>query len=1263
MELENYCPKELESKAKEEEEEEEKGEEETERINLAYHEFLQTSWKAIGSSFENVSYGKMVEHQIESYNYFVQTQIPKTINMFTDIRIVSDLDFDPEHRKYALEVYMSFSDFRLHRPQIHENNGRQKNMLPSEARSRNFFYAANMFVDVNFRFVINKGDKLQFSECFHKKFPGIQIGKLPIMVRSKTCNLTLLNHSSPKEVGECDFDMGGYFIINGSEKAVIAQERGAENRVLCYRAPKNKMSKFSIFAEIKSIPDEKTISPKQFILMVSAKNNGFGFPILCQIPRVKVPIPIFILFRALGIVSDLEICNYILLNAQEANMQKMCQFLQASIVHANKCLSQEEALQFLIANISFSPSVYHDKEKTSKEKQHEFTVQDVLNHDFFPHCRGFEQKKFFLGYMAYRLIFAYFFPWKLDDRDSYLNKRIDLTGNLLNSQFRNHFYRLVTDAEKQILKEITNGKWRASQDFYQIITEQNIYRIIKSTSMEKLRNSLATGDFTLKQQPNASSKLGVAQVLNRLNYISSISNLRRVSTPQEKNGKLIEPRKLHATSFGFMCPCETPEGQSIGVVKNLSVMAHVTIPDSDNTSTLYAQVKPWVVKLNDVMDPRMAYGKWKVFINGNWYGIIVTSEAVDVYLALKEKKFNGIFSPYVSIVFDTVMKEIRICNDGGRVTRPVWRVRNDGSHSLFLSPFVAEALKRQEVKWDDLLTSVRLSDAMIEFIDAEEQAYSMIAMQYQDLRNVFGIQRKGTMEKLWPARYTHCEIHPSTIFGVLGSCTPFPDHNQSPRNTYQAAQGKQAAGIYVSNPGPRFDKTAYMLNHPSKPLVDTRWMNLMQMNRIPAGRMVIVAIQSWTGYNQEDSLIFNKGSLERGLFGTTIYHMEKDEDKPRMNGEEEIRMKPDMSKTVNIKMGANYSKLNSKGLLPVNTKVENNDVLIGKVMRIKESKKDPAKPKFTDHSKVHRTFENTFVDKISEGRNGEGYEFVKISLRTYRQPVIGDKFSSRHGQKGTIGNIVDECDMPYTKEGLRPDIIINPHAIPSRMTIGQLKETLLGKALSFLGLFGDGTAFSEINMLSLRQELQKRGFESNGNEVLYDGLTGNPFPSFVFIGPVFYQRLKHMVNDKIHSREIGPPLKMTRQPSEGRSRNGGFRFGEMERDCMIAHGASRFTQDRMYDASDKYQIYVCDKCGMIASVNHQERINICHMCRNKTDFTFVKIPYAAKLLFQQLMSMNVVPRIITQYSNFTKQFMQQQEHKRRKKEKLLNKKAILAAPK
>ena len=1163
------------------------------------------SYKLIETYFEKQHLDRLVRHQKESYNQFVSEQIRETIQMFNPVTIHSDHDRDEKTGLYSLEIIITFDNLQIYRPQIHENNGATKIMFPQEARLRNFTYSSPMSIDVNIKIIKRSGEGLQSVETLYKKLPRIDIGKMPIMLKSDICVLKQYSHLKSSITGECWMDPGGYFIINGSEKTIIVQERAAENTVMCFNIKKNN-NKWNWLAEIKSVPDFKCISPKQINVMIATRNNGSGHGIYVQIPRIKIPIPLFIVFRALGVSSDKDICNRILLNIKK-NKKQMLFGLKASIIDANQYITEEESLDYIVSNAMFTP-INMDKESGLKKKK-EFT-ENVLNNDLFPHCRSKIQKIYFLGYMVNKLLQTSFGWRKCDDRDSYLNKRLDTTGILLNNLLRNYFNKLVKDMQKQTVREINNGSWRSTDDYLNIINQTNIYKIIKSTTIENgLKRALATGDFGIKN--TNSNKVGVAQVLSRLTYISSLSHLRRVNTPIDKSGKLIPPRKLHNTQWGMICPAESPEGGSVGVVKNLSYLAHITT--RSNSIPIYDILKDKYKMIEDCSNEEL-FDKVKIMINGCWIGIVEDGEAMDLYKFLKQSKYKGIVNIYTSIVFDYKTKEIVICNDAGRVTRPVYRLLNN---KISFTPEIMDKLKNKQLLWDDLLVS-NTSESVLEYIDSKEQDNSLIYIH----------SNKRKRKREYEYNYTHCEIHPSTIFGILASCIPFPEHNQSPRNTYQCAMGKQAMGTYATNYTHRMDKTAYVQTYTMRPLVDTRVMNMINLNKLPSGTNVIVAIMSYSGYNQEDSIIFNKDSLDRGLFSATLYHTEKDEEK-KIHGDEEIRCKADPIKTKGMKFG-NYNKLNHMGVIPENTLIEDRDIIMGKVAPIKQNKNDHTKViKYSDQSKIYRTNEETYIDKNYIHRNGDGYTFAKIRTRCYRKPIIGDKFSSRHGQKGTIGLVMNGSDMPTTAEGIRPDIIINPHAIPSRMTIAQLKETLLGKVLLELGLYGDGTSFGEFHIEDICKKLQTLGYERHGNDVLYNGMTGEQLSSDIYIGPAFYQRLKHMVRDKEHSRSVGPMVVLTRQPAEGRSRDGGLRFGEMERDCMVSHGAARFTKDRLYHSSDTFEVHVCGKCGLIAVYNEEKKIHHCKTCNDHIHFNRVQIPYACKLLFQELITMNIAPRIIT----------------------------------
>lgn len=1159
---------------------------------------------------------RLVRHQIESYNYFTNVQIEKTIQMFNPVIMRSENDYVADKKQYFLEIQVTFENFKMFLPQIYENNGATKIMYPNEARTRSFTYSSYMNIDLHILYIIRDTENMDCPRYIKKVLPSICIGKMPIMLKSDCCVLKSQPSIIDGQFGECPIDLGGYFIVKGSEKTVLGQERSAENKIYCFEDS----GKYSWRAELKSVPDNKSISPKQVNVLVSSKSNGFGYGIFVEIPRMKNPVEIFVLFRALHVLSDKSICEYILLDLADEQKHELLAFLQASIIDGNKYMTHEDAMRHLTSNVAYTV-MNLDKEQGAKKKR-EF-MNEVLQNDLFPHCKTVVQKLYLLGYMVKRIIETAKKWTPLDDRDAYTNKRIELTGTLMNNLFRNYFNRLVKDMQKVVVREINQRKLCITDDYENIINITNIYKIIKSTTIENgIARALSTGDFSIKQ--SNSSKVGVGQVLNRLNFHAAISHLRRVNTPLEKsNDVLIEPRKLHGTTWGFLCPTETPEGGSIGIVKNIALLTHITIPS--NSQPLYDIILPKIVEFRDDLPPSYYNRKVKVFINGTWVGVSLSP--MELYSDLKEKKCSGIISIYTSIIFSFVTMELRVCNDGGRMMRPVLRIKNG---QVLVTPTITENIKNKKLSWNDLL--VGQDSAILEYIDPEEQNVSMISILQPNQHTQY--------DSSVTYHYTHSEIHPCTIYGALASCTTFSESNPATRNTYQCAMIKQAMGIYNTQFQNRMDKTAYVLAYPSRPIVETRIMSSLGLERVAAGNLLIVAIGSYTGYNQEDSLLLNQGAIDRGMLATTVYHTEKDEDK-NATRDEIIRCKPNPRNTKGVKLG-NYDKLNDNGFIPENTLLENRDIIISKIQPIRENKNDPMKIiKYEDQSKMYRTTEECYVDKNYTGRNGDGYTMAKVRIRTFRKPVLGDKFSSKYGQKGTTGLILPECDMPFTKNGVRPDIILNPHAIPSRMTIGQLKETLMGKVLLQLGWFGDGTAFNSMNIHDIIQKLPDMGYESYGNEIMYSGITGKQFESSIFLGPCYYQRLKHMVNDKQHSRAFGPMVNLTRQPAEGRSRDGGFRIGEMERDVMIAHGMSRFCVERLLVASDNYSAHTCSRCGMIASYydgenpflnekNNGFTVHKCKSCENTTDFAKVQIPYSFKLLAQELQTINVVPRIITE---------------------------------
>jgi len=474
--------------------------------------------------------------------------------------------------------------------------------------------------------------------------------------------------------------------------------------------------------------------------------------------------------------------------------------------------------------------------------------------------------------------------------------------------------------------------------------------------------------------------------------------------------------------------------------------------------------------------------------------------------------------------------------------------------------------------------------------------------------------------------YTHAEIHPSMLLGVACSIIPFPDHNQSPRNTYQSAMGKQAMGIYATNYQLRMDTLAHVLCYPQKPLVTTRTMQYLHFRELPAGQNAIVAIACYSGYNQEDSVIMNHSSVDRGLFRSIFYRSYRDEEKGTLS--REVFEKPNRQTTMHMRAGS-YDKLDDDGLITPGSRASGSDVIIGKTIPLPQPDDgEVVKHTKSDASTSMRANEDGIIDQVMVTTNSDGYRFVKIRVRIVRIPQVGDKFSSRHGQKGTCGMLYRQEDMPFTQEGITPDIIINPHAIPSRMTIGQLIECLLGKVSAIEGSEGDATPFTDATVKNFSSRLHECGYQMRANEVMYNGMTGKKLEAHLFIGPTYYQRLKHMVEDKIHSRSRGPVQILTRQPVEGRARDGGLRFGEMERDCMIAHGSANWLKERLFLVSDEYRVHVCDMCGLMAIANLKKSVFECKACSNMTQISQVMIPYAFKLMLQELMAMCIAPRMM-----------------------------------
>jgi DNA-directed RNA polymerase II subunit RPB2 len=1011
-----------------------------------------------------------------------------------------------------------------------------------------------------------------------------------------------------RSLGECPYDQGGYFVINGSEKVLIAQEKMSPNHVYVFK--KKQPSKYSYVGEIRSLPESGARAASTCMVRLlhrAAGGRGSGATMRVTIPYIRQDIPVIVVFRALGFVADRDILEHIVYDFGDVAMMDL---LRPSLEEAFVIQDRDVALDYIGKRGSVVGA--------TREKRIAY-AREILQKELLPHVGVgdmFETKKaFFLGYIVHRTLLCALGRRAEDDRDHYGNKRLDLAGPLLATLFRQLFRRLVKDVRTYAQKCVDGGK------------DVNLtYAVKAKTITQGLKYSLATGNWG--QQGGADVRAGVSQVLNRLTFASTLSHLRRLNSPIGRDGKLAKPRQLHNSHWGMVCPAETPEGAACGLVKNLALMAYISV--GSPAAPILEFLEEWSTENLEEIAPGVIPSATKIFVNGVWMGIHRDPQLL--VRTLRQLRRQVDVNTEVGVVHDIRLAELRLYTDYGRCCRPLYIVDDtpQGPALRIRRKHVRQLEGREsgEFKWDDLVAS-----GLIEYVDTEEEETTMIAMTISDIEDARA-SAAGEGGDSFAISYTHAEIHPSMILGICGSIIPFPDHNQSPRNTYQSAMGKQAMGMYCTNYQLRMDTLAYVLFYPQKPLVTTRAMEHLHFRELPAGINAIVALACYSGYNQEDSVIMNQSSIDRGLFRSIFFRSYKDEERRQGALVREELERPDPECTLALRHGS-YKKLDEDGLAIPGERVNGDDVLIGKTTPLPPPEEDSGAPRrYTkkDCSLSMKSTEAGHVDQVLLTTNDQGLRFVKVRIRSVRTPQIGDKFSSRHGQKGTCGMTYTQEDMPFTAEGISPDIIVNPHAIPSRMTIGHLVECLMGKVASLQGMEGDATPFTDVTVENISNMLHDLGYQRRGNEVCYNGHTGRQMGAMLFLGPTYYQRLKHTVDDKIHSRGRGPTQMLTRQPMEGRSRDGGLRFGEMERDCIISHGSAAFLKERLMDQSDAYRVHVCELCGLIAVANLAKNTFECRACRSaasRSRVVQVALPYACKLLFQELMSMNLAPRMIT----------------------------------
>jgi DNA-directed RNA polymerase II subunit RPB2 len=1237
------------------------------------------SWKLIDKYFKE-NPNNLVAHHLESYNDFFNNGIKRIFYENNPIRFIEREDESNQlsgNRNECL-LYLGDKDgskIYLGKPIIYDDTGSTSRgahyMYPNDARLRNMTYGITIHYDVFVEFIYYVGgEKKEHSMLLNK----VYLGRFPIMLKSDLCILKSLDKNVQFNMGECRNDFGGYFIIDGKEKVIISQEKFADN--LLYIRKNKEDDIYSHSAEIRSVSEDSSKPIRTTaVKIISPSPRLTNNQIVVAIPNVKKPVPLFILMRALGIISDKDIIKCCLLDL-EKNDSYVDLFIP-SIHDAYRVYTQKVALEY-IAELTKRGTISG--------------VQEILSDYFLPHVGELNllEKAYFIGYMVYRLLKVYTNEDKPTDRDNFSFKRVELSGSLIYDLFREYYLIQKKNITRKIDEEYYYHKseYKEIDETTEVVksgkkVEENKYKdnfigLIESNFKTFFKEHIVEQGFKKAFKGNwgadaHTKRVGVVQDLNRLSWNTFISHLRKINLPLDASAKVVGPRLLNSSQWGYIDPVDTPDGGNIGLHKHMSIISYIT-----SGASYYPLIK-WLrantpLKLNLECSSEQLYNSSKLFINGRWVGVVdhpISSNKSELGFVelLKLYRRNGLIPIYTSISFSYEHNEINIFTDAGRLVRPIYYV-NDGKISFERNKMI-ELLFEDKITWEDIISGFKKKSddlfltknnklyditelypdisnsidkiynemqeykSLVDYVDTSEEENALIANDVTDIKK--------------NKYYTHLEIDSSLLLGVMGNQIPYPENNQFPRNVFSCGQSKQAVSIYHTNFQMRIDKMGVILNYGQIPLIKSRYLEYINNEEQPYGVNAIVAIMSYTGYNVEDAILINEGSIHRGIFRTTYYssyESREESSKVTKGGTNSKFANIEKNNVIKKKQGYDYSYLDDFGLIKENIELNDKMILIGKINSNMENKDI-----WIDDSVKPKKGQLGFVDKSFITLGEEGFNIAKVRVREERIPAIGDKMASRCGQKGTLGLIIPEKDMPFTDNGIRPDLIINPHAIPSRMTIGQIIESLFGKVCLSYGGFGDCTAFQVkgSNYSTYAPLLAEKGFHSSGNEILYNGMNGEQLTSDIYIGPTYYMRLKHMVKDKINYRARGPNTVLTRQPVSGRANDGGLRIGEMERDGVLAHGMSGFLNESFLVRGDEYYLAICNKTGCVSIYNEPRNLflspyadgpiqfvtnpdgtlNIKNISKFGRSFSILTIPYSLKLLIQELQTLNVQMRIIT----------------------------------
>lgn len=1191
----------------------------------------------VGDSFLDEK--TLIGHHLESANKFYTEGIKQIItDGFSIQREITNINQNIEENKSIKRIFceVKFTDIQLQKPTtILYNSSREEILMPQTALMYDKTYSGTLYVSGKIKAIAEKHDGTIIER--EDVINNFSMAKVPIIKNSIKCNTYDKSKEALMHLKEDPTDPGGYFIVK-SEWAVDCTESTSFNQEKIYiNAGYNKSL---VRLDYLSKPGDGYQNSDMVIIILN--NNDTLTIEVSRDKLMKVPIPFFLLFRALGWSTDKELIDWIVLDPEASANQDILTII-TNVINSKatqqyrNIYSQDAALRAIVEMVP--PEKYKYLDLENHKENYALAYADLLrifDTYMLTHIGlgsdSRHNKLKFLALLIRKLLLVHTKSIPETDRDNYVIKRIHAAGDNYAKTFKTMVnYAVAIPIKKNI------GTYFGSTSFSQVNLASMVKNSITTSELEKsiVQTIISGNKSTLKVRNKQVTNRFMAQQLNRKNQLNMYATMRQVSSTSADSAKQSERaqemRRVHPSAIGYICLAHSPtEGEKVGINKQLTIFTTIAPSSSSKVLELKILSDPDVIP-EAKPTPQEIYRNMysRIYVNGHLIGY--TKDSMSLVTKYRNKRRCLEIHPYTTIYWDNTQDEIRFFVDTGRLTRPLMIVYNNKRDSHIAKIGKKEFHQGLAITQEDINQLYQkkkgiydlVKEQKVEFITPEEQQNCLLAPSYAEL-----MQNKNN-ELL---EYTHCDI-PQALMGITALTAPFGNHNQAPRVTYQTSQSKQTCGFYAGNWPFRIDKETFLQYVSEMPLVKTALNKYI----FPNGNNCMVAMMIYLGYNQEDSVIINKASVERGLFDGSKFTFEKIE----LEQKEIIGM-PDLTKTKDIKY-ANYKNLNDKGFIERGTHVKEDDVLISKYMPIPKGSGKETKSIYTDRSLIYRETEEAIVQNVVDGRNDDETRFVKVGLRKFRPVKIGDKVSSRAGQKGICAILLQESDMPTTINGIRPDIIFNPHGLPSRMTCSQLLESLISKVCAIRGTYFDGTMFKSTDIESYAEVLEKYGMNRYGKERMIHGITGEYIDAMIFFGPTYYQRLQKFVLDAEYSVRHALTDALTAQPLDGQASSGGLRIGEMEKDVLCTHGSSRFLREKFFDHSDGYTEYIC-RCGRPAIVNHSKQIYICRACKDNADIVAVPGSWSSKLMMQELMACNIDIKRVPRSFTFPMDDNENQEH-------------------